>query len=165
MPRPTNKNDLLALSAKNFFTLNALVDDMPPEELDREFKPGSMNRNVRDVLAHLHHWHLLLLEWYGLGMCGGRPEMPAKGYSWAATPDLNRAIHARYAKTSLKTVRRLFGRSHAEVQALIARHSDVELFAKKRYPWTGSTSLGAYLVSATSSHYEWAMKLIKRAKP
>ena len=33
---------------------------------------------------------------------------------------------------------------------------------KKKYKWTGSTSLGAYLVSATSSHYDWAYKLIKK---
>ena len=39
---------------------------------------------------------------------------------------------------------------------------DDELFEKKRYKWTGSTSLGAYLVSATSSHYDWAFKLIKK---
>ncbi|HOP45228.1 MAG TPA: ClbS/DfsB family four-helix bundle protein, partial [Flavobacteriales bacterium] len=37
-----------------------------------------------------------------------------------------------------------------------------ELFEKKRYRWTGSTSLGAYLVSATSSHYDWALKLIQK---
>jgi hypothetical protein len=43
-------------------------------------------------------------------------------------------------------------------------HSDEELFEKKRYQWTGTTSLGSYLVSATSSHYEWALKLIKRAR-
>jgi hypothetical protein len=47
---------------------------------------------------------------------------------------------------------------------LICQHSDQELFEKKKYAWTGTTSLGAYLISATSSHYDWATKLIKRAK-
>ncbi|MEL6140134.1 MAG: ClbS/DfsB family four-helix bundle protein, partial [Bacteroidota bacterium] len=32
------------------------------------------------------------------------------------------------------------------------------------YAWTGTTSLGAYLISSTSSHYDWAYKLIKRCK-
>lgn len=41
---------------------------------------------------------------------------------------------------------------------------DAELFEKKRYKWTGTTLLGAYFVSATSSHYDWAYKLIKKAK-
>ena len=40
---------------------------------------------------------------------------------------------------------------------------DEELFTKKKYHWTGSTSLGSYLVSATSSHYDWALKLIRKS--
>ncbi len=40
--------------------------------------------------------------------------------------------------------------------------ADEDLFAKKRYPWTGTTSVGAYLVSATSSHYAWASRLIRK---
>jgi hypothetical protein len=39
-----------------------------------------------------------------------------------------------------------------------------ELFTKKKYQWTGTTSLGAYLVSATSSHYDWGLKTIKPLK-
>jgi hypothetical protein len=56
----------------------------------------------------------------------------------------------------------LFERSHGEVMALIEAHTDAELFTRKRYAWTGSTSLGAYLVSCTSSHYDWALKLIRK---
>jgi hypothetical protein len=44
---------------------------------------------------------------------------------------------------------------------LAAGHTDAELFTKRRYVWTGSTSLGAYLVSATSSHYAWAAKQLR----
>jgi hypothetical protein len=36
-----------------------------------------------------------------------------------------------------------------------------ELFAKKAFSWTGTTTLGAYCVSATSSHYDWAIKKLK----
>ena len=31
------------------------------------------------------------------------------------------------------------------------------------YHWTATTSLGSYLVSATSSHYDWALKLIRKS--
>ncbi|WP_334085189.1 ClbS/DfsB family four-helix bundle protein, partial [Helicobacter typhlonius] len=30
------------------------------------------------------------------------------------------------------------------------------------YKWCGNTSLGSYCVSATSSHYDWASKCIKK---
>jgi hypothetical protein len=48
--------------------------------------------------------------------------------------------------------------------ALITAHTDAELFTKKHYNWTGTTSLGAYFISATSSHYDWAMKKLRQAK-
>jgi hypothetical protein len=47
---------------------------------------------------------------------------------------------------------------------LIQKHSDEELFTKKRYAWTGTTSLGAYMISATSSHYDWALKTMRPLK-
>ncbi|GAA4627923.1 hypothetical protein BKA21_003401 [Cellulomonas oligotrophica] len=50
------------------------------------------------------------------------------------------------------------------MQNLIRRYSDEELFTKRRYPWTGTTSLGDYLVSATASHYAWALKKLRLAE-
>jgi hypothetical protein len=42
-------------------------------------------------------------------------------------------------------------------------YSDDDLFTKKRYAWTGTTSVGSYAVSATSSHYVWASGLVRLA--
>jgi hypothetical protein len=162
MPRPTTKTDLLAQSQAKHAALITLIDELSPTDRERAFPPGTMNRNIRDVLGHLHHWHTLMLGWYAVGMKGGKPEMPAKGHTWATTPDLNRWIHTTYRSTSLERVHALFEGSHAEVMALIEAHTDAELFTRKRYAWTGSTSLGAYLVSCTSSHYDWALKLIRK---
>lgn len=55
-------------------------------------------------------------------------------------------------------------KSFEQLQEVMVKHSNEELFEKKRYKWTGTTSMGSYLVSATSSHYDWALKLIKKAK-
>ncbi|MDR1213109.1 MAG: ClbS/DfsB family four-helix bundle protein, partial [Propionibacteriaceae bacterium] len=43
-------------------------------------------------------------------------------------------------------------------------HTNDELFSRGVYPWTKSTTLGAYFVSATSSHYDWAMKKLRKHK-
>ena len=56
----------------------------------------------------------------------------------------------------------LFQKSFEKVFSIIEKHTDEELFTKKKYKWTGSTSLGSYLISATSSHYDWALKLMKK---
>ena len=98
-------------------------------------------------------------------MSGAKPAMPAEGYTWKTLPDLNRVIWEKYRRTSLKRVRTNLDESFTEIAAVIEVHSDKELFTKKHYTWTGSTSLGAYLISATSSHYDWGLKLIKRGLP
>lgn len=162
MPRPKNKQELQQLSKENFNKLNSYISDLPSETQAAEFPEGTMNRNIRDVLGHLHHWHLMMVNWYEVGMAGEKPDMPAKGYTWKTTGDLNREIHQKYQAVPLPGIQKLLENSHHKVVALIDQHSDEELFEKKRYNWTGSTSLGAYLISATSSHYDWALKLIKK---
>ncbi|MEQ9412234.1 MAG: ClbS/DfsB family four-helix bundle protein [Cyclobacteriaceae bacterium] len=164
MPRPQTKTDLVKLSKLNFKRLNDLVDSYSLEEQQVEFPKGTMNRNIRDVLAHLHQWHTMMMEWYEIGMKGEKPEIPAKGYTWKTLPDLNRVIWKKYNHVDLKKIIKWLNESFNQVQKLIAQHTDKELFEKKRYKWTGSTSLGAYFISATSSHYDWAFKLIRRYK-
>jgi len=164
MPRPTSKKELVALCQTNFDKLNNLIDSMSAEEQLKEFPKGTMNRNISDVLAHLYHWHLMMQDWYKVGMSGEKSEMPAKGYTWKTVPELNRCIWEKYKDASLKETRKLFNQSHQDTSKLIEKHTNEELFEKKRYKWTGTTSLGAYLISATSSHYDWAYKLIKKAK-
>lgn len=163
MARPKSKSDLLELSNKNFQKLFDFIEEKSKEEQLKEFPKGTMNRNIRDVLAHLHHWHLMMLEWHKVGMSGEKPEMPAKGYTWKTTPELNKWIWEKYQNIELKKAKFLLKKSFKNVQKIIEKHSGEELFEKKKYKWTGSTSVGAYLISATSSHYDWAFKLIKKA--
>ena len=163
MPKPNSKDELILASTTNFSVLLDLVDAYPLDQVNKEFLIPSLNRNIRDVLAHLHHWHLLLLDWYDVGMRGQKPDMPAKGFTWKTTPDLNIKIWEHYQNTDLETVKALLQKSYADTQELITKHSEEELFEKKRYKWTGSTSLGAYLIANTSSHYNWAIKRIKKS--
>ncbi len=161
MARPTTKEELLHLSQANYKKLFHFIDNA--SDPNKEFPEGTMNRNIRDVLAHLHHWHLMMLNWYEVGMKDEKPEMPAKGYSWKDTPQLNKEIWLKYQNTSLEEIKLLLDESYNLIQKVIEKHSNEELFEKKKYEWTGSTSLGSYLVSATSSHYDWAIKLTKKA--
>ncbi|KKL68507.1 hypothetical protein LCGC14_2124310, partial [marine sediment metagenome] len=90
MPRPKTKTELLELSQKNYSKLIDYVDSLSEKVQQAVFPKGYLNRNIKDVLAHLHHWHLMFLEWYETGMAGQKPDMPAKGYTWKTLPDLNR---------------------------------------------------------------------------
>lgn len=162
MSRPTNKEQLLNHSQGNYRRLTDFIDALPEKHGTKEFPAQYMNRNVRDVLAHLHHWHLLMLDWYKTGMAGQVPVMPAEGYSWKTLPELNKMVNEKYSREKLQDVRKMFDGSFLQLQQIIARHTHDELFTKKKYKWTGTTSLAAYLISATSSHYDWGLKLIKK---
>ena len=162
MPRPPNKAELIAASADRYAVLNATIEEFTPAQRHEEFPFEHRDKNVRDVLAHLHEWHLMMMRWYETGMAGGNPDMPAKGYTWKTTPGLNETIHAKYQRISLKRIRTKLASSHDALLDVVNTHTDDELFTKRRYPWTGSTSLGSYLTSAMPSHYDWAIKLLRR---
>ena len=162
MPIPRTKQELIDMSHKNYEKLIQYLDSLPSEKLFQVFPQGHLNRNIRDVLGHLHHWHLLFLEWYKVGMAGEKPHLPAKGYTWKTTSDLNRTIQKKYQKVDYTEIRKMLEYSHLEVHTIIDAHTDTELFEKRRYKWTGSTSLGVYLRGATTSHYSWAYKLIRK---
>jgi hypothetical protein len=162
MPRPTDKASLLDQCDERFDALLALVDSLTPAQKAAEYAFEQRDQNVRDTLAHLHAWHLMMLEWYGVGMSGGLPEIPGRGYTWRTLPGLNAEIWESYQGAGLASVRKKLEASHDEVRRLIEGHTDRELFVKALYPWTKSTSLGAYFVSNTASHYDWAAKIIRR---
>ena len=162
MPRPKAKLELLELSQINYSKLLDYIGSLSEKEQQSAFPKEYLNRTIRDVITHLHHWHLMFLEWYKVGMNGEKPDMPAKGYTWKTLPDLNREIWKKYQDVHLAEAKELLQTSFDSVQKIIEKHSDEELFTKKKYKWTGSTSLGSYLISITSSHYDWAYKLIKK---
>ena len=162
MPRPNTKAELLSASRDRFARLNLAIDALSPTQIKASFPFEHRDKNVRDVLAHLHAWHEMMFDWYNTGMAGSKPEMPAKGYTWRTTPELNAAIWEKYQRTSLPSVRKRLDASHEALLVLILQHTNDELFTKCFYAWTGTTSLGSYLVSATSSHYDWALKILKR---
>jgi hypothetical protein len=164
MAIPKNKIELFNQSQDNFHKLTELINSYSEQERLSDFPLGTMNRNIRDVLAHLYHWHILFLDWYSVGMKGEKPEMPAKGYSWNDTKELNKVIWNKYTTHELIEIQRALVITHSKVQDIIGKHSEEELFTKKHYLWTGSSSLAVYIRSNTLSHYNWAYQLIKKAK-
>ena len=167
MPRPTAKKELLELSELNLNKLLDFIDALPDEIKTRTFKNDELNdrdKTVSDVICHLHEWHLMMMNWYKVGMSGKKPAIPAEDVTWQTLPVLNRRIWEKYKGTELKKAISQLKKSHRDLMALAEKHNDDELFTKKKFKWTGTTSLGAYLISSLSSHYDWALKTIKPLK-
>ncbi len=162
MARPKSKTELLEACDATFTKLQKLLTDMTPEQLEGQFHFDDRDRCVRDVLVHLHEWHLMLLRWVESNLSGNEAPFLPQGYTWTTYFAMNVEIQQRAQGISLAESQANLERSHSQVVAMIENHTDEELFVKKRYSWTGSTSLGAYCISNTSSHYEWAMKKLRK---
>ena len=163
MPRPTSKSDLIQAANDQFAKLWTLIDEMSDEEKSADIVPNERDKNVRDVLVHLYEWHCLLLNWIQTNTNGKpAPFLPAP-YNWKTYPQMNVAFWEKHQNTSYTDAEAMLKKTHKEVMAIIETFSNEDLFSKGAFDWTGTTTLGSYCVSATSSHYDWAIKDIKKA--
>ncbi|MDL2315205.1 ClbS/DfsB family four-helix bundle protein [Bacteroidales bacterium OttesenSCG-928-C19] len=48
----------------------------------------------------------------------------------------------------------MFSKIEIKYSGYIDSFTNDELFTKKYFPWTGTTNLGSYCISATSSRYD-----------
>jgi len=162
MARPTTKNDLLAASAKGYESLWALIDSMSEEMRTAVFTFEDRDRNVRDVLIHLYEWHQLLLNWVAKNQKGERVAFLPNPYNWKTYGEMNVELWQKHQDTPYEKAEKQLKESHKEVMDLIEGFSNDALFSKNYFDWTGTTTLGSYCVSASASHYDWAMKKIKK---
>lgn len=182
MPRPQNKADLLSLAEKNYDELVKFIASMSEDEKSTQFDFSSLNKkeahwsrdkNARDVICHLVEWHKLLLKFVAENMKGGSGEKSEnkksavvyqflpEPYNWKNYGDMNHAIWQNCQNVPLEKALADFAESHRKLMELAESFSDEELFEKKHFAWTGTTNLGAYFISSTSGHYDWALKKLK----
>ena len=171
MPRPHTKNDLIEAADLNYDKLLKFIDSMTEIELSTEFDFSSdakkkeahwgRDKNLRDILIHLHEWHNLMLEWVANNKAGLHKPFLMEGYNWKTYGDMNIVFWKRNQAVALDKALEQFKESHTKIMEQIQSMSNEELFQKNVYDWVGGSTIGSYFVSVTSSHYDWAMKKIK----
>lgn len=173
MARAATKSDLMEEAKEQFAKLWELMDSVPEERQNAVFNFNDdfikkqkeahwgRDKNLRDVLVHLYEWHQLLINWITANQNGeARPFLPAP-YNWKTYGQMNVVFWEKHQSTPLSEAKKMLKKSHTDVMKLIDKFSTDELFSKKYFSWTGTSSLGSYCVSATASHYDWAIKKIK----
>ncbi len=173
MARPQTRDDLLEAAGSNYTQLQDFIKSLTEQELVAPFDFSKdvkrkevhwkRDKNLRDILIHLYEWHQLLLTWVQSNI--GNPEevkpfLPAP-YNWRNYGEMNLAFTQKHQTTSLPRAKELLQDSHKKVMTLIESFTNEELFSKGMYLWVGTTTLGSYCVSATASHYDWALKKLK----
>ena len=171
MARATTKADLVTSANGQFEKMWKLIDTMSDEQQNATFGKEmatagkeahwSRDKNLRDILVHLYEWHLLLLNWIKVNSSGEHKPFLPEPYNWKTYPTMNVEFWKKHQNTPLTEAKTKLKESHKDVMALIETFSNEQLFAKGVFDWTGTSTLGAYCVSATASHYDWAIKKIK----
>ena len=171
MARAATKADLLISANGQFEKMWKLMDTMNKEKQVRTFAEEmasagkeahwSRDKNLRDVLVHLYEWQQLLLNWVKANSNDERKPFLPEPYNWKTYPTMNVEFWKKHQNTPLEEAKAKLKESHKEIMALIEQFSNDELFAKGALAWTGTSPLGSYCISATASHYDWAMKKIK----
>ena len=171
MARATTKADLVTSANGQFEKMWKLIDSMSDEQQNATFGKEmatagkeahwSRDKNLRDILVHLYEWHLLLLNWIKVNSSGEHKPFLPEPYNWKTYPTMNVEFWKKHQHTQLTEAKAKLKESHKDVMALIETFSNEELFAKGVFDWSGTSTLGAYCVSATASHYDWAIKKIK----
>lgn len=172
MARPTTKKDLTETANNNFEKFWQIIESLREKEFTTEFNFSdnpklkeahwTRDKNVRDILIHLYEWHKLLLNWINKNTLGEKTDFLPKPYNWKTYGDMNIVFWNKHQKTSYDESVKMVKQSHKEVMKRIDSFTNEELFTNKYFSWTGTTSLGSYCVSATSSHYDWAIKKIRK---
>jgi len=171
MPRPKTKTELISTANTGWDKMWKLIGAMPEEKLLAAFNFGNdpklkeahwtRDKNLRDVLVHLYEWHRLLLNWTSANLNGETKPFLPEPYNWKTYGDMNVEFWKQHQSTSYEDAKEMLKESHSKVMALIETLTNEELFEKKHFSWTGTTTLGSYCISVTASHYDWAMKKIK----
>lgn len=171
MARPTTKKELVESAKNNFDAMWQVIGSMSEVALTTEFDFSNdlnkkeahwkRDKDLKDVLIHLYEWHQLLISWINANTAGSSVAFLPKPYNWKTYGDMNVMFWKRHRNTQLENAIKNVKASHEEVLALVKTFSNEELFTKKFFDWTGTTTLGSYCVSTMSSHYDWATKKLR----
>lgn len=174
MPRAATKADLVKMANEQFDKLWQMIDEISEDTQTANFcydidaltqKDGAAHwkrdKNLRDILVHLYEWHQLLIEFEKANTRGENKTFLPLPYNWKNYGDMNIEFWKNHQSTMLSDAKEMLKTSHKQVMAVIEKHTGEQLFTKKFYNWTGTSIFGSYCVSATASHYDWAMKKLK----
>lgn len=161
----------MSAASTNYKKLNTCINSMGRHELELAFDftsdtkkkeaHWSRDKNLRDILIHLYEWHQLVLNWVNSNMKGVEKPFLISPYNWKTYGDMNVEFWKKHQNTSLEEAMVMLATSHKDVVKLIDIFTNEELFSKNVYNWVGGSTLGSYCVSATTSHYDWALRKLK----
>lgn len=169
MAYPQDKKSLIATAQEDYEALIAALDAADPAALNTPFVESSkpvkcatfqQGNDVKDLLVHILEWQRLQVAFVNNIRMGTPkdfiPDPYRKDYK-----EMDRINFEKHRSTSLESALSMLRESHAEMLKLMESFSEEELFGKKVFKVTYTTTMAAYFVSVTSSPYGQSLKKIK----
>ena len=108
------------------------------------------DRCLRDLLAHLHEWQVLMRVFVQIIREGNPrdflPDEYRKNYH-----EMDKMIVEKHQGTNLEEAKSLLEKTHQEMLNLADTFSDEELFSRGVYKCTYTTTMAAYFESVTTT--------------
>ena len=159
MPAATNKDDLIAVTEKQYAKLHALIVQIPDAQAMQKREDDT---SIKDVIAHRAHWIQLFLGWYSDGKAGRDVHFPAPGYKWSNLRAFNADLRAKQVNLDWDHAYHHLATSHQALLTFLLMHSDAELYGG---PMKGANNFwtpGRWAEAAGASHFRSARKWIKK---
>lgn len=162
MSRPTNKSELVQLSNELFQNLMDFIFNLSEKARYQTFKTRERDKNIRDILYHLHAWHEMLLKWFLIDEEGGTPILPSPGYTWDDLDALNQTFWEDAQAFTLDHVISLIDVSHQKVILKIESLDDQALHGEGYFKWAGKAPIFRLIDAIMAHHYEWGLTTLKK---
>lgn len=154
-----SRDELLAVSEKEFAKLLALLDKVPePLRLERDDDDTS----PKDIVGHRAHWIDLFLGWYRDGQAGREVHFPAPGYKWNELKRYNADLRAAQKDLSWQEARDLLVNNHRKLIGLITGTGDDALYGGPMKGAKNNWTAGRWAEAAGPSHYRSAAKYLRQ---
>ena len=170
MANPKNKQELLASMTDGYAKLCEQMAKLSDEEKVKAFDFAAdpkkcgvrwmYDRCLRDLLAHLYEWQVLMRE-FVRNIREGHPRDYLPDEYRKNYHEMDRMLVEKHQGTSLEEAKNLLDQTHQEMLSLVESFTDEELFAKGVFKCTYTTTMAAYFESVTTSSYGQAVKLLK----
>lgn len=169
MAQPQDKNGLIEAAQEQYQALIQIIEETGTELLKTPFevedKPSKcatfqQGENVKDLLVHIYEWQRLQSAFVDNIRKGTPkdfiPEPYRKNYK-----EMDAANWEKHRNTPLETMISLLKDSHQEMIQLMESFTEEQLFGKKVFKVTYTTTMAAYFSSVTTTPYSQSLKKIK----
>jgi hypothetical protein len=155
MPAATTRDDLIAVTLKEWAKLDALIDTVP-EAVARH--PFEDHTSIKDVIAHRAHWIGLFFQWLDEGE---QAQMPDHGVKWSELKPYNAGLRETYRPLSWAEARDRLSAAHARLLRWMEDTDEATMYGGPMPGGNGKWTAGRFAEAAGPSHYRSAAKYVR----